>query len=77
MICSCRTLKDEIEPCNYHGVWMEKKIAAERERCAKVAESFKPECNCSATDIGVGILHEPTCGLPNQVEIAEAIRKGS
>lgn len=35
-------------------------LAAERERCAKVAEEFSKTCNCACVDIGVGILHEPT-----------------
>ena len=30
---------------------------------------MKHECNCGAVDIGVGIMHEPGCGLPEPEEI--------
>ena len=47
---------------------------AMREQAAQTLETWSRDCNCGATDIGVGELHEPGCGLPNPVEVAAAIR---
>ena len=33
----------------------------------------RSSCNCSAPDIDVGILHEPTCGDPEPEEIVALI----
>lgn len=67
-ISCCQTAKQHVE----HRI--SKAMAAERERCAKIAEDWPKDCNCSATDIGVGVLHEPGCGLPNPYELAAALR---
>ena len=47
---------------------------AVREEAALVVERWPTKCNCSAPDIGVGVLHEPGCGQPNPKEVAAAIR---
>ena len=47
---------------------------AVREKAALRVEQWPTECNCSAPDIGVGVLHEPGCGLPNLKEVAAVIR---
>ena len=47
---------------------------AVREEDAKMVEAWPTECNCSAPDIGVGVLHEPGCGLPQPKEVAAIIR---
>ena len=45
----------------------------ERERAAKLVERDLG-CTCGGTDIGVGTMHEPSCGLWNPKELAAAIR---
>jgi len=32
------------------------------------------ECTCGGVDIGVGIMHEPSCGLPTPEDVADAIQ---
>lgn len=43
------------------------------ERCAKAVKGMKKECTCACVDIGVGNLHEPTCGLPNLNEVSSML----
>jgi len=47
---------------------------AVQEEVALRVERWPTECNCSAPDIGVGVLHEPGCGLPHPKEVAATIR---
>ena len=53
-------------------------IAEGREQAAKIAAIYGRKrlgCNCAPVDIGVGIQHEPYCGLPTAEDIATAIRE--
>ena len=40
----------------------------------RAVELFQ-RCTCSGIDIGVGVMHEPTCGLPTMEDVAHAIRE--
>ena len=41
-----------------------------------MGELMNDECTCGGVDVGVGDMHEPTCGLPNIEELKQACRIG-
>ena len=59
---------------NCASVYARQQAEAMRERAAQILEMWPRDCHCGATDIGVGELHEPGCGLPNPIEVVMAIR---
>ena len=81
--CRCREVHGIVGPvwhrghvlcCDCARAYARQQAEAMREQAAQILETWPRDCNCGATDIGVGELHEPGCGLPNPVEVAVAIR---
>lgn len=44
------------------------------ERAKALFDRCRKSCTCGGVDIGVGVMHEPTCGLPTPDDVASAIQ---